>query len=380
VVEEARMTFIGAIERTFMTILRSRELFTLAILSVLFYGFYYPAPYEQQTVQDVNLVVVDADHSPLSRLLVRHVNDTEQVNVVLTTGNMGEARELVRSREADGILYFAPGMGAQLLNGRSEAGIALWLNGAYIVRAEAVATALADVALDTAEELKVVVPSLARQERQPVLLQPMFTTGGYRDYVFPAVANIILQQTLLAASARLVADRRRAGWQVMSRVEACGMFAACVMIGILAAGLYFGLIYWIQDVPRAGNMPALLLSIPLFAFAVVGLGMFVGSLFRDGDDALKIVLPTSLPLVFLGGFAWPLYEMPVWLSTAAWLSPATAAMHLFIRFNQMASTLSEAGGPFLVIGALAIIYPAAFLFRVGQLNKQAAARPTALVT
>jgi ABC-2 type transport system permease protein len=364
------MTFVRAIEQTFFTILRSRELFALAILSVLFYAFYYPAPYEQQTANDINLVVVDADRSPLSRALVRHLSDTRTVHVLGELANLADARELIHARKADGVLYFAPNAGQQVLDGRGGSGIALWLNGSYFVRAEAIGSTLAEVALDAVAELEQAVPALSRQDRQPILEQPIFTTGGYRDYVFPAVANIILQQTLMAASARLVADRRRRGWQVMKPAEALGMLVACATIGMLSAGFYFGLIYWIQDVPHGGNMPGLLISMPLFAFAVVGLGMFAGSLFRNGDDALKVLLSTSLPLLFLGGFAWPLYQMPDWLATIAWLSPATVATHLFIRFNQMGATLSEARGPLLMMAALALVYTVGFLIRIDRLNRQ----------
>ncbi|MDF2605637.1 MAG: transporter permease [Sphingomonas sp.] len=73
----------------------------------------------------------------------------------------------------------------------------------------------------------------------------------------------------------------------MRRAEALGILAAAVLVGILTTGFYFGFVYWAQGVPRAGNMPGLLLAIPPFAVAVAGLGMVLGSLFRAGDDALK---------------------------------------------------------------------------------------------
>ena len=369
------MTFVGSVERTFLMILGSRELFALAILSVLFYAFYYPAPYQQQTSNDVALVVVDADQSEFSRILVQHLGDTRAVHVLGDVPNLGEAKELVRSRKADGILYFAPGLGEQLLEGRAGAGVSLWLNGSYFVRAEAIAITVAEVAADALEEVARRVPELSRQEAAPILVEPVFTTGGYRDYVFPAVANIILQQTLLAASARLMAERRRRGWSVMGLMEALGTLAACAIVGMLTAGFYFGFIYWVQDVPRAGNMAGLLLSIPLFAVAVSALGLFLGSLFRTGDDALKVLFPTSLPLVFLAGFAWPLDQMPGWLAAIAWLSPTTAAMHLFIRFNQMGATLGEAWWPFLIMAGLAVLYAAVYMLRTLQLNRRASADP-----
>ncbi|MFN3519274.1 ABC transporter permease [Sphingomonas sp. ABOLG] len=364
------MSFLRALEQTLLTIIRTRELLMLAVVSVLFYAVYYPAPYQQQTATDIALVVVDADRSPMSRALVRHLSDTRAVFVVVETGNLGEARELVRARKADGVVYLAPHLQQRVLSRGGGTGIALWLNGAYFVRAEAIGETLGQVALDALDELAQTVPAIARQRAPEVLVQPIFTTGGYRDYVFPAVANIILQQTLLAASARLVADRRQRGWTVMRRAEALGMLAAAVLVGVLTTGFYFGFVYWAQGVPRGGNMPGLLLAIPPFAVAVAGLGMVLGSLFRAGDDALKVLLPTSLPLLFLGGFAWPLYAMPQWLATGAWLSPATPATHLFIRFNQMGATLAEAWGPFCVMAGLAACYTAGFLWRVRRLNAE----------
>jgi ABC-2 type transport system permease protein len=73
-------------------------------------------------------------------------------------------------------------------------------------------------------------------------------------------------------------------------------------------------------------------------------------------------MPTSVPLVFLAGFAWPLDEMPGWLAAIAWFSPATAAMHLFIRFNQMGASIAEAATPLLVLIGLMIGYGAIWCF------------------
>ncbi len=169
-----------------------------------------------------------------------------------------------------------------------------------------------------------------------ILVHPLFnTTLGYRDYIFPAVANIILQQTLLLACARLMAERQRRRERRMSVAAALGMWAACTLVGVLSALLYFGMIYCIQDIPHAGALPALLVAVPVFAATVAALGLLLGKLFNSGDDALKILLPTSVPLVFLAGFAWPLHAMPGWLSALAWFSHATCDMHIFVPLNQM---------------------------------------------
>ena len=58
---------LRAFEATWFEVLQARELVSLAVISVLFYAFYYPAPYSQQQALALPMVVVDRDRTPLSR-------------------------------------------------------------------------------------------------------------------------------------------------------------------------------------------------------------------------------------------------------------------------------------------------------------------------
>lgn len=51
-------------------VLRSGVL-VVVVVAVVVYGLVYPTPYAAQVVRDVAVVVVDDDHSNLSRQLVR---------------------------------------------------------------------------------------------------------------------------------------------------------------------------------------------------------------------------------------------------------------------------------------------------------------------
>ena len=361
---------VRAFEATLLEVLGTRELLSLAIVSVLFYAFYYPAPYAQQQAQALPMVAVDHDDTPLSRAIVRGLGDTPAVRIVERAPDMMAAREAVRQRRADGIIYLSKGLGAAALAGRPGSGVALIVNGAYFVRAEGIARALGDVVVDQAHRLGEAIGAPAAIDPAGLIaVQPLFnTTDGYRDYVFPAIVNIILQQTLLFAAARLIAERRRCGAWRPGAAQAIGDWAALALIGIFAGLFVFGFAFWVQDVPRGGNVPGLLIALPLFAAAVSGAGLTIGSLFRNGDDALKLLMPTSVPLVFLAGFAWPLDQMPRWLAALAWLSPATAAMHLFVRFNQMGASIDEARGPLLAMAALATGYGALWMVRGAGLS------------
>lgn len=357
------MTLRLAYEQSLLTIVTTRDLLAVAVLSVLLYAFYYPAPYEHQAVQALPLVVVDQDGSDLARRIVEGLDDTRAVQVIARTGDMARARRLVQARQAEGILLLPRGGFDSALIGRASSGIAIWLNGTYLLRAEGIGASIAEVAGDAFDVWRTQRGIDRRDAPTPqILLHPLFnTTSGYRDYIFPSVATIILQQTLLFACARLIAERRRRGGPPPRILEALGIWAACATIGCLSALFYFGFVYWVQDIPRMGNPLGLIIAVPAFAGAVSALGLWLGGFFANGDDALKVLLPTSVPLVFLSGFAWPLDQMPTWLAKLVWLSPATAGLHAFVRLNQMGATVAEAIGPISVLALQAVAYGVAFI-------------------
>lgn len=356
------MTVRHAFERTLIEVARTRELLSLAVVSVLFYAFYYPAPYAQQEAVGMRLVVIDQGRSPLSRSIVRALEASRAVRVVGTVPDMAAGEGAMLDRRADGVLLLSRDLDRIVTDpvaARPGAGAALVVNAAYFVRAEAIGLTLVDALVAEAGKRGQAIDRRLPDPGRLVRVQPLFnTTAGYRDYIFPAVANIILQQTLLFAAARLAAERRRRRAPFVGLAAAFGTWGAMTLIGLLAQAFLFGFAYWVQDVPRAGNLVGLLLSMPLFAAAVSALGLAIGHALRDGDTALKLLIPTSVPLVFLAGFAWPLDQMPPWLATLAWASPATPAMHLFVRFNQMGATIAEAMGPLSVMTALTALYGA----------------------
>ena len=120
-----------------------------------------------------------------------------------------------------------------------------------------------------------------------------------------------------------------------------GTLLALTLIGVLACLFYFGFVFWIEDMPRGGNVGGLFVAAPVFSLAVAALGLLIGSFLDKGDRAMEILVPTSVVLFFLTGAAWPTEMMPRWVVLVAQLSPATNGVPLFVELNQMAATLPE---------------------------------------
>lgn len=352
------MSFSAAFAQVFRSIASNFALASIIVLAVILYGFYYPAPYAHQTARQLPVVVVDEEQTPVTRQLIRNLSDAREVRIAAEAPSVAAAEQLVRAREADGILLLPRGLTRSLLTGARGGGMGLWLNGTYLVRARDIGGAIQSAALAVGiQRLGPVAEGLHLHPPIEVIERPLFNTReGYADYIFPAVAAVILQQTLLFGSAMLVAGRREERLPPIRTAGFFGTWCGLTLIGCFGAMLYFGWIYWFQDVPRAGNLPALLLAVPLFAAAVAALGMLLGSVFDRADRALQVLIPTSIILFFLAGAAWPLSAMPGWLAALAHLSPATLGAQTFVRLNEMGASLREVAPLLAGLAVLATLY------------------------
>lgn len=356
-------------EQTMLAVLRSRELLSTIILAVLLYGFYYPAPYAHQTVQDLPIVIVDQEDSGITRAIIRDLTATREVRLIEMAVDFHAAETAVRQRRADAILFFPAGFTRSLLTGAPGGGVGVWVDGAYLLRARDIGTAITATVIGVAKaQLGPAARSLGLTLPVKIVIRPLFNTReGYKDYVFPAVGIIILQQTLLFGSATFMAGRRERGAWRTTPSGFVGMWIAFIAVGTLAALLYFGLIFWIQDVPRGGNIGIAIATAPVFAAAVSALGLLLGSMMDRGYRAMQILVPTSVPLFFLTGSAWPLDAMPRWVALCAHLSPATSGVHLFVRLNQMGASLAEVIGPLTTLATTTLLYAVlAFLRTAGS--------------
>lgn len=352
------MSVGAAFIATWRAILGSRVLFSTTLLAVVLYAFYYPAPYAHEAVQKLPLVIVDQDNSALSRAMIRDLDATRAIRVQSVVIDVLAARAAMEAGEADGVVLITRGLERQLRTGSTGAGVGVWVNATYLLRASTIGETVTAV-LQNLAEARLAPGTQATRAGPPVAIisEPLFNrTAGYKGYVFPAVAVIIVQQTLLFGAATFMAERRGAGgWQMTVR-EYIGALAAFGSVGVLSCLFLFGLMFWLQGVPVDGNTSGMIAAVPVFALAVAALGLGLGSFFDRSERAMVILAPTSVPFFFLTGTAWPLDQMPRFIAVLSWLIPSTAGVHTFVPLNQMHASLSDVSGPAGMLLASAVLY------------------------
>ncbi|MGI4721640.1 MAG: ABC transporter permease [Janthinobacterium lividum] len=348
----------GAYTATFANLPKARPVSSLLLLAVVLYAFYYPAAYSGQVAKGLPVAIVSSSSSPLTRSLIAHLRASEGVDVAAVTGSSKDAEKLMKNDVVDGVIILPEHLGRSTIQGVPD-GIAVWLNGGYLVRFASVGKATAVATVATFESQMEGTPELLRIAKlaPSVRQESLFNiTGGYGDYAVPAVVVIILQQTLLMGAGVIVALRRETMAEPLKFSGRLGLWLALISIGTLSSLFYFGFVFWIQDYPRASDLWGVIALSPVFAAASSALGLLFGGLFSRRERVVQVWVGTSALLFFLGGAAWPHFMMPNLLVWIAHLFPSTAAVQAFVSMNAMGATLSEVAPQALTLLVLALLY------------------------
>ena len=358
-----RQTFVN----TLRSVLQDQGALLLLVIAPVLYSFFYPWPYLTQVVQRVPVAVVDQDHSNLSRQITRFVDASPKLRLQVLTSDEGQAQRALKARQIEGYVVLPKDLKRDVLRG-APVTIPVSGDGAYFLINKTALGGLAE-AVGTMSAGVEIAQSRARGQsglqalasRIPVNIQPIALfnpSEGYGSYVVPAVAVLIVQQLLLIGTALWVGTwfetrrTREPARQWLARI------AVFVMLGLASCAYFFGFVFAQFDYARAGNpWGAAALLLP-FCWATAALGAALGALFADRERSMQVLLATSLPIAFLGGFSWPLEALPAPLRALGQCIPAVPGMQGFLRLNQMGASWADVMPQAVALSLQALVYSA----------------------
>ena len=357
-------TFFGNFVQTLKDIFVDKGVLLMLIIAPIIYGFFYPWPYSAEVVNHVPVGIIDYDNSALSRTIVRYASASPQIDVE-PFSNEQAAKTAIWSGDIAGYMVIPSELEQQVLSGKA-ATVSVLGNGSYFILnrnvqlgfLQAVSTVSAGIEVKKNVAQGAYLPTAAKNtQAMPLHIIPLYNkTQGYGAYVVPAVAMLILQQTLLMATAMLIGtwyeERRHAttirGW--------LGRIMALSLLSFLIGCFYYGWMFELHDYPRGQNMLGSLLFLALFCPTVATLGCVLGLWFRQRERSLQILIFSSLPIFFLSGYPWPANQLPEALQLIRWLFPSTPGLNTSVQLNQMGASIAQVATGFYALAALWLLY------------------------
>lgn len=345
------MRFRDVLRHEWQLVRRNKAVMLVLFGGILFYAFLYPLPYLHNVAGEQAVVVLDEDKTALSRALIRRVDATPQTRVRAVVPSMRQARTMITKGEAQGLLIVPQHFQKDVLLGSptvlSYAGDASYFL-IYGTVVEGLLTAGTTLALEAQALRSVAVqetkaPLAAQIQPIQVMVKPVFNAqAGYLNYVIPAVFVLILHQTLLIALGSVtVLDRQaRANGIYLYPIGQAIVARLVLFVGLylLFAALYFGFFFKLYAVQTVATWLPLLVFTLLFLSVCAVLAMLLGYFYTAPEQSILLVLVSSLPLVFLVGFAWPVTSLPAWLDALVNIVPARPGIQGLLALNQMGAS------------------------------------------
>lgn len=328
------------------------------ILVPIVYPLLYSWIYNNETVHEVPVVVVDQSHSSLSRQFIRQCDASPSVKVISHAADMEEAKLLVGKQEAKGI-YLIPADFETKIYRMEQAHVSVYCDMSLMLAYKAVFQTAQSVSQEMGAALQTKWSGHYTQREEEIGVQPLAfdevpiynPSGGYGSFILPAVLILIIQQTLvlgIGLSAGTARERNRYKNLIPVSRHYHGMFRIVAGKGLAYFMIYAVMTAWLVFVvpalfsfPAIGRWQDLLLLLLPYVLASIFFGMVVSCLIRYRENVMLLVVFLSVPLLFLTGVSWPQTSIPPFWEGVSWLFPSTFGVRGFVRINEMGGTLND---------------------------------------
>lgn len=277
-------------------------------------------------VEDVPVVVVDHDHSPVSREVATRLDASPAFELVEVTDDEAYAEQAIDLGRAELVVVVPPHTQRGLARGE-RVQIPLWLDGTDTNRA-LLAQTYADAVLARIgqERLPPMVAPVGRPElRVRVLFNPALQS---RWFMLPAILAMVLAVITMLLSAVAVVKEREKGTieqLVVTPIRPLELIVGKLLPFVVAGAVVATLVTVATvvgfGVPLRGSVLLLAGLSLVYVMSTLGLGLLASTVSTTQQQAMLAAMLILLPSFLLGGVFYPISNMPAWAQRIADLTP-----------------------------------------------------------
>jgi len=355
------------------TVFKDQGIIVFFLLVPLAYPLLYSFIYTNEVVREVPVAAVDDSRTALSREFLRHTDATADVHIVSYCADMEEAKELVKRREAYGIIYVPEDFSRRLAKGE-QTSVSIFPDMSGLLYYKALLTACTNVSLDMNALIKVERAGNTTEEQDRVTEHPIAyeevsifnPQNGFAAFLIPAVLILIIQQTLLLGVG-MAAGTAREHHRFRHLVPVERHYTGLLRIVLGKAGAYLLIylpisVYVLGVVPRLftlnqiGNPADMALFVVPFLIACIFFAMTVSGLVKQRETCIVLIVFTSVPLLFISGVSWPGSAIPALWQYIGYVFPSTFGINGFVKLNNMGAGLADVRHEWFILWLQATVY------------------------
>ena len=369
-------------------IMKDQGVVLFVFLVPLLYPLLYAYIYNNETVSEVPVAVIDRQGSALSRQFTRMIDATSEVKLVASCMSVAEAERLNKRGEIYAFVVIPEDFDKTLARG-DQAVIGVYADMAGMLYYKSALLAATNASLAMNKQIKaerLYLGATSRQEEiatQPIAFDhvEMYNPqGGFASFLMPAVMMLILQQTMLLGMGMIGGGiRERFGGSSLApemrnfnpMMIVLGKTAVFFVIYIVLALYMFTVVTDIFGLPSLGNVFTFLALMVPYILGCCFMSITCSAFIYRREDCILLFVFMSVPLLFLSGISWPGAAIPTFWKWFSYIFPSTFAVNGYVHINSMGASLGQVSTEFYALWGQTLVYfLTAIIFYRKALKKQ----------
>lgn len=352
-------TFLQLCKREWKRILSDRRILLPIFVAPFIYISLFGGEYWAGSVKHVPIVIVDQDHSHLSREITTSLASSESLTIFTTVNSSQDFLPLVRREAAYACVIFPEHFERDVLGGK-RVRVGVILDGSNLllgnVTSRAINTVLTTYRIGiSAEALSYagIASPAATSATMPirqVLRIPFNPTFNYTYFILMGLVCVAIQQvTRMGSSLALGLDNGEGLWRELTGPAPnvlwtyLSKIVATAVLILPVSYVAISLPFLLYGIPFRGALLFFLVVFSLYVMMQISIGYGFCVISRSPLIVLQVHLFTSAVLFILSGYTWPIYAMPHWIQPVVYINP------LFHMTSILRNVALDGAGPGLLI-------------------------------
>jgi ABC-2 type transport system permease protein len=322
---------ISIIRKEFIQLFRDKRMLALILVIPLVQLFLlgYAATND---IRDIPIAVFDQSYSPQSRDLLNAFRSTDYFKITQFVSSSAELQTLIENGSIKAGFVIPPDYADRVKEGQAQ--VSFILDGSDSTMASSALSAAQ--LIGQSYSTKIIMDKLARLG-QSIPAQgtvDVRTTVWYNPdmnssyFMIPGVIGMILYAiTAILTATSVVRERERGTIEqliitpIRSMELVIGKIAPYIILSLFDAFEVITVGHFWFGVPVRGSLWLIALCCAIYLLSGLGIGLFVSTVANTQQESMLTVFMTILPAIFLGGFFFPIENMPKFLQAISYISP-----------------------------------------------------------
>lgn len=327
------------LKREFRLFFTNKTMLSVFFMAPIFYALLIGFTYQSGKVENIPVILVNHDNTPLSNQVVEMLQDSKTLKIFNYINEPANLKDETIKTEAAAVIVIPERFEAMMLQ-KKYPEVNVYVNTSNVLTANFATKAIQQIlgTFSAGAEIKALQKKGMNAEMAKTQFEPfkanyitLFnTTSNYLIFMWPAMMAVVLQQVILLAMAVTFSEEFKresflkdfAGKHKYAIVV---MTIKCLPIWIFANFniLFFYLCTLYFKIPAPENIGNFFLLTAAFVIAATNLGVLVSILVPDALKATQILMVIASPAFIISGFTWPSFAMPEFIKSFTAIIPLT---------------------------------------------------------